>query len=116
TNIRFTCRAEPMVLDLDTVTALGIIVAEAVSNSYGHAFPSGVGTITADLRRSDRDGEATLTISDDGVGFKDDGGSKRHGLGLVRRLAEQVGGNVELRSEGGAVWAIRFPVAERRAP
>jgi signal transduction histidine kinase len=33
---------------------------------------------------------ATMTISDNGNGFKVSAEDKRHGLGLVRRLVEQV--------------------------
>ena len=38
-------------LDLDVVTALGIVVAELVTNSYDHAFPSGKGSATVSERR-----------------------------------------------------------------
>jgi two-component sensor histidine kinase len=110
-NIALSARAEPVRLDLDSVTALGLIVAELVSNAYDHAFGDAAGQVTAELQRGDGAGEATLTISDDGCGFVEPGGSKRQGLGLVRRLAQQVGGTVEHRSERGTIWTIRFPVA-----
>jgi two-component sensor histidine kinase len=51
-----------------------------------------------------------LTISDDGEGFKAQAESKRHGLGLVRRLVEQVRGTASLDSENGTVWTITIPV------
>jgi two-component sensor histidine kinase len=115
-DIRLACRADVVVLDLDSVTALGIIVAEVVSNSYGHAFPGRSGTITVELHRSAQDGEATLTVGDDGIGFAAAGGkSKRHGLGLVKRLAEQIGGHIALDAEGGTTWTIRFPSAATEA-
>jgi two-component sensor histidine kinase len=52
----------------------------------------------------------TMTISDDGEGFKAQTESKRHGLGLVRRLVEQVRGTASLDSENGTVWTIKIPV------
>ncbi len=96
-------------VDLDTVTALGMAVAELVSNSYGHAFPSGHGTITVSLKRSEPSGDVLVTVEDDGVGFSEKPGSKRHGVGLVRRLLEQVRGTAELRAGSGTVWALQFP-------
>jgi two-component sensor histidine kinase len=115
-DVKLSCRTEPVVVDLDTATALGIIVAELVSNAYGHAFSVAAGTITVALPRPDRGDEAELTISDDGAGFEEDAGSTRYGLGLARRLAQQIGGTIERRSERGTIWAIRFPVGEYQAP
>lgn len=118
-RIRITCRTDTVRVDLDTVTAMGMVVAELVANSFDHAFPSGRGTVTVDLRRAAREDIATLTISDDGAGFAEQPGSKRHGVGLVRRLVEQVRGTDELRSrqaggpgqpEHGTAWTLRFPV------
>src|SRR6202043_2513659 len=40
-SITLNCDSDAIVLDLDVVTALGIVVAEVVTNSYDHAFPDG---------------------------------------------------------------------------
>jgi two-component sensor histidine kinase len=53
---------------------------------------------------------ATMTISDDGTGFQARDESKRHGLGLVRRLVEQVRGSAVVDSDHGTVWTIKIPV------
>ncbi|MEJ0067633.1 MAG: sensor histidine kinase [Pseudomonadota bacterium] len=81
-NIELTCHWEPIVLGLDTVTALGLAVAELISNSYVHAFPGGTGAISVSVRRGEPDSEATITFVDDGVGFRELADSKRHGVGL----------------------------------
>lgn len=109
-GITLTCVADvALPVDLDTVTALGMAVAELVSNCYGHAFPDGHGTITVSLKRSEPSGDVLVTVEDDGAGFEEKQGSKRHGIGLVRRLLEQVRGTAELRAGGGTAWALRFP-------
>ncbi len=107
-RVTLTCDCEVLILDLDVVTALGIVVAELVTNCYDHAFGDGGGSIAVSMRLTDRD-RAMLTISDTGTGFKPQAENKRHGLGLVRRLVEQVHGTVTLDSEHGTVWTIRFP-------
>ena len=76
---------------------LGLVVSELIANSYGHAFPSGTGTISVSLHRNDSGNEATLVFADDGVGFIEAGNSKRQGVGLVRRLMQQVGGSATLQ-------------------
>jgi two-component sensor histidine kinase len=113
-SVKLTCDCEAIVLDLDVVTALGIVVAEVVTNSYDHAFPGGKrGSIIVSVRRSDGDA-ATMTISDDGTGFLARTENKRHGLGLVRRLVEQFRGSAIVASDHGTVWTIKIPV-ERAA-
>jgi two-component sensor histidine kinase len=115
-SVTLTCDSDAIVLDLDVVTALGIVVAEVVTNSYDHAFPDGKkGSIIVSVRRVDGDRDiATMTISDDGTGFRPKAESKRHGLGLVRRLVEQVRGSAVVESGHGTVWTIKIP-AERIA-
>lgn len=110
TRVELTCVVEPLLVDLDTVTAIGMVAAETVSNSYEHAFQDAGGSINVSLHRSEMADRAILIVSDDGSGFVEQPGSKRHGVGLVRRLIEQVHGTVELHSERGAAWTFRFPV------
>lgn len=108
--ITLTCDSEKILLDLDVVTALGIVVAELVTNSYDHAFPDGQGATSVTVSRDAGDGRmATMTVSDNGTGFIPKAGSKRHGVGLVRRLIEQIGGTVMVASDHGTLWTIGFP-------
>ena len=112
-KVTLTCDSEVIMLDLDVVTALGIVVAELVTNSYDHAFPNGEGTIDVSVRRDPDNAEiATLVIKDDGPGFAEKLGSKRQGLGLVRRLATQVRGSASVASNSnkGTIWTISFPL------
>jgi len=55
---------------------------------------------------------ATVTIRDDGKGFRLNPEGKRHGLSLVRRLIEQVNGTAAVVSDHGTVWTVRFPVVD----
>ena len=107
--IRMICEAEPMTLDLDTVTALGIIITEVTSNSYLHAFPAGPGTIKVSLSQNEASG--ILKISDDGVGFVPSSESKRHGVGLIKRLMVQASGTASLTADNGTLWTLTFPLA-----
>jgi two-component sensor histidine kinase len=111
-GVTMSCDSEPLILDLDVVTALGIVVAEVVTNSYDHAFPNGQGAIVVSVHRLAGDVDmATMTISDNGDGFKQKPGNRRHGLGLVRRLIQQVRGTATVDSDDGTVWTIKVPLA-----
>ena len=106
-TLAFDSKAEPLPLDLDSVTALGIVIAETISNAYAHAFPGRAGAIRVSLAHNAS--SAILTISDDGAGFVEPPLSKRHGLGLVRRLMEQVEGTASVASRHGTKWTFTFP-------
>jgi two-component sensor histidine kinase len=102
--------AESIMLPLNSVTVLGMAVAELVTNSYRHAFPNDDGIITVTLARSADRAGATLTIQDNGVGFISGGESSRRGMGLVKKLVGQLGGTLNAKGEAGALWTLAFPV------
>jgi two-component sensor histidine kinase len=96
-HVVLSCQAQSVHVELDTVTSIGLAIAELIANSYEHAFPKGTGSITVTLRPALRGGRAIVTVADDGLGFAPEETSKRHGLGLVRRL------------ERGTVWTVELP-------
>lgn len=105
------CETHSILLDLDVVTALGIAVAELVTNSYEHAFPDRGGTINVSVGLDPTVAhQALLVVRDNGTGFTASVESKRHGLGLIRRLVEEVRGTVFVESQQGTCWSIRFPI------
>lgn len=121
--VRLSCVVEPMLMDLDGVTKIGLVVAELVSNSYSHAFPGREGRIAVSLSRARNAGAGTgggaatridtrgqVRITDDGVGFLVKRDSLRHGLGLAIRLMEQVGGALDVHSGDGTQWTLSFPL------
>jgi two-component sensor histidine kinase len=102
-NIKLKCSVESVRVDLDEATALGIVITELVNNAYLHAFPDGAGEISVALRVTP-DG-TLLSIADNGVGFVEVE-TKRRGMGLIRRLVQQVGGSLSLQSNRGSTWTI----------
>ena len=106
--VQIVCHAETVMLGLDEASALGMAVAELVTNSYDHAFPDRNGIITITLARADPDA-AMLTLRDDGVRFPCRPGSSRNGVSLVRRLVERIGGTLDVHFEAGTVWKLAFP-------
>jgi two-component sensor histidine kinase len=109
-KVRLTCHCEAVTLELDDVTALGIVIPELIANSYRHAFLGGTGSISVSLLLGQSGDDATIVFADDGVGFAEGGDSNRQGLRLVRRLIEQVSGTATLCSDYGTEWTLTFPV------
>jgi two-component sensor histidine kinase len=114
-NIRLDIRAPVMAVGPDTAIPVGLIVTEAVGNSFRHAF-AGVEAPAISIQATESGGTVEFAIEDNGVGIGDrivtgeDAGSL--GLTLIRGLAMQLGGEAEIRrkSGGGTRVAVRFPL------
>lgn len=110
------CDCVSIQCDPDTALPYGLIVNELVTNALRHAFPDGRGG-TIELRLSRTDGAIELLVADDGVGPPADwsGGEAPAGslgLRIVRALAGQLGGVLELRArQPGAEIRLRSPGA-----
>jgi len=102
---------EEVFLGVDTAIPCGLIIDELVSNSLKYAFTEGrKGRIQIDLH-SDKEGEFTLIVSDDGVGLPRDLDFRKTeslGLQLVCTLVDQLEGTIELDRSGGSTFKINF--------
>lgn len=96
-SIELGYRAQGQSISLDSAVPLTLFAVEAITNAYGHAFPEDrPGQIMLDFAL---EGErATLTISDDGVGFDPEGETKFMGRQLLNAFAHQLGGTLTIES------------------
>jgi two-component sensor histidine kinase len=103
---------EGLTLEPDWAGPLGMLVNEAVNNSYKYAFPDRGGRIEVSLRPSSA-GRLELKIADDGVGFTGPPRQGSQGVQLMQLLARQLGGEMQSanRAEGGAVVAVDLPAS-----
>lgn len=88
-------------LGLEEAVPLGLLLTELMANSVKHAFPEGrPGHLSVTLRTREQ-GDALLTVADDGVGLPegfDLGGSRGGGISIADALARQLGGALQVRA------------------
>lgn len=114
-NIRTDIRAPVMAVEPDTAIPVGLIVTEAVSNAFRHAF-AGIDQPAISIQATESGGMVEFTIEDNGVGIDEKiviGGDRGSlGVTLIRGLAAQLGGEAEIirRPGGGTRVAVRFPL------
>jgi two-component sensor histidine kinase len=102
--------ASPCTLSGPRAAILGQIVVELVMNVYRHAFAARIGG-TVDITLRQDGGQASLRIADDGPGFVEpDGGRKHLGFSIISNLAGALGGTFEHESRGGFIARLRFPL------
>jgi two-component sensor histidine kinase/ligand-binding sensor domain-containing protein len=96
----------------DTLTPLGLIINEIISNALKYAFEEDTkGTIFVEITSIDHL-RYRMTIGDNGIGIPEDGSLKHEGsfgTELVEALTEQLNGSItRLRERKGTVYQIDF--------
>lgn len=108
---RVTCDLDPVEIEPEAALLVGLIVNEAVTNAYKHAFPDGRdGTIAITLRATP-EGHATLSVADDGVGCVP-GEDRPPGMGsrLIEGLARQLAATTEVLAGRGTTFVLTVPL------
>ena len=120
---------EDLFFDMDIAIPLGTMINELVSNSLKHAFRGrDKGEIQIKIHREEnrecikditenpKSTTFVLTVSDNGAGIPEDLDIEKLdslGLQLVTTLVNKLGGELELKSNNGTEFIIRFTVTEK---
>lgn len=116
-KIDIEVETEPFELNINQAVPCSLIINEAITNVYKHAFKNRKkGWIKVFLRR-DND-LVTFKIEDDGKGLPEDFDmSELSSLGtkIITALVKQLNGSFELvpREGGGTMFRLEFPVKEK---
>ena len=101
---------EPIKLSLDDSIPCGLIINEIISNSLKHAFPKGrEGIIRIELKQKEE--SVYLTISDDGIGLKEDKtfkGNESFGFLLIETLANQLEAEIAISTLSGFSYHLKW--------
>ena len=97
-------------LGADISTPLAVTLAELLQNAVDHAFPDGrAGTVAVELAAEGS--EVTLIVWDDGIGMEDPSlEGARLGLQILRSLIEELGGEVDITTDGGTRVEVSVPL------
>jgi two-component sensor histidine kinase/DNA-binding response OmpR family regulator len=115
-QVTLSCLAEPVILDLDSLTVLGCVTSELIAGAYAHAPPDSPVTIGVSLHLGPSGDEATLTFSIDSDAVPATANDNQHEVEMVKRLLRQVGGTATLRSDHGVEWTLTFPAPPGPTP
>jgi two-component sensor histidine kinase len=111
-NVELVVESPSEVIGPDVAVPLGLLVTEAITNAYKHAFNErDGGHISVQVTR-DSPTMLSLRIRDDGTGFDPAANSpEQSGLGrsLIEAFVRQLRGELEVRSDEGTVVQVTFP-------
>lgn len=102
---------EEICLEADRMIPIGLIINEAVSNSFKYAFPDGKGMIRIMFQATGT--HFCLRISDNGIGLPEDTQTEAFeslGIQLINTLSEQLAAELKILREGGLGYELRFRI------
>jgi len=108
-NIHIHIKSNAQSLSLNVMVQLGIMVNELVTNSLKYAFTDHRGHINIALKQNLDD--YILTYEDNGIGYQDPQAllkSNSLGIKLIHLTAKQLKGEVNIASQDGLHYKIRF--------
>ena len=101
---------EPIHFEIDRAIPCGLILNELLSNAFKYAFPNGrSGEVRVSLQQ--QDSCIRLAVEDTGVGLPDGRfprDIKSLGLRIVNILTQQLGGSLEVSSDHGSHFVLKF--------
>lgn len=103
------------VIGPEVAVPLGLLVTEAITNAYKHAFNDREGGhINVRIARESEQ-TLVLTVQDDGAGFNAAAETDHNGLGrsLIEAFVRQLCGKLEVLSSDGTCVRVRFPANRR---
>lgn len=107
--VHLVCDAASQKVPINSAVPLTLFAVEAVTNAFRHAFPGGqTGMVTVHF---DVTGDqATLSVSDNGVGYDSSQAPGSMGRQLMGAFAQQLGGEkTVISSAAGTTVTVRYP-------
>ena len=113
-KVKLVYNIEDLNLDINTAIPLGLIANELITNSLKYAFLDGDdGIVNIEFRKEDH--TYLFIIKDNGVGLPegfDFQNLDSLGLQLVNSLSEQIDAEIELNTDNGTEFKIKFKEIE----
>ncbi|MEZ4874823.1 MAG: histidine kinase dimerization/phosphoacceptor domain -containing protein [Flavobacteriaceae bacterium] len=89
-KIKYTLNVESLVLDVETITPLGLILNELITNVLKHAFPKADEDNTMHITFSKQAATLQLIVADNGKGMPNEIKESSFGISLIKALSKKV--------------------------
>jgi hypothetical protein len=107
-NLTTQTDVESTVFSVDSVTPLGLIINELITNCIKHAFASGVKNPKITLEFKKHGDGYLLKVSDNGIGFSNEINENSFGIKLIHALAKKLKGKLCSRTTAAPIsrWKL----------
>lgn len=110
-DIKLNIDAQDITLNVNICVPLGLIINEVMTNSLKYAFPEDKGEIYINFRYDENENNYCISIKDNGVGIPkgvDLENPKTLGIELIKILASQLQGSIDIDTSVGTKYTIEF--------
>ncbi|MDD5149592.1 MAG: tetratricopeptide repeat protein [Flavobacterium sp.] len=107
-NLQTEIAVEKLVFNIDTITPIGLIVNELITNVFKHAFNKNAKNPMLKVSLHKINDEIELIISDNGKGFVKEPSPESFGIKLIHSLAKKLKGKLSFESKNGTVVTIKM--------
>ncbi|MEW4923620.1 histidine kinase dimerization/phosphoacceptor domain -containing protein [Algibacter sp. 2305UL17-15] len=98
-NIEKKLTVEPIIMDIEVVTSLGLIINEMVTNSLKYAFTENMAHKYIEIKLQRKNGNIILEVVDNGIGISENEDKKDTlGLSLVKDLTKKINAEISFES------------------
>ena len=107
-NLATKVTVESAVFSIDSITPLGLIINELITNCIKHAFPSSQKNPKIELKFKKVNEMYLLTVSDNGIGFSNTISEDSFGIKLINALAKKLKGKIVFENNNGTHFVMEI--------
>jgi len=108
-DIKLQINVDKMVLDIDTITPIGIIINELIVNTLKHAFTDRNKNALIKISLHKIDDSLVLKVADNGKGFNPkDKKEKSFGLKLIKSLSRKLKADLSIINKNGTTVELKI--------
>lgn len=108
-DVKLEIKVQSIQMDLSKAVPLGLIINEALTNSFKHAFTKEIINPTVSLKIEKGIEFISVIITDNGVGFQMPKNEDTLGLSLINALSEQLDAKLIINSKIGTIVELKVP-------
>jgi two-component system, sensor histidine kinase PdtaS len=107
-NLTTNVTVESTVFSIDSITPLGLIINELITNCIKHAFNSSVQNPKIILDFKKQNDYFLLKVNDNGIGFSNEISENSFGLKLISALAKKLKGKISFENNKGTHFVMEI--------
>jgi two-component system, sensor histidine kinase PdtaS len=107
-NLTTSIAVESTVFSIDSITPLGLIINELITNCIKHAFPPSQNNPKIELEFKKVNEMYLLTVNDNGIGFSNTISENSFGIKLITALAKKLKGKIAFENNSGTHFVMEI--------